>query len=140
MNQVTVYGRLTADPSDRTTTSGKSYSAASIACNTGYGDRPETLFFNFHAYRQPGVYCTQYLKKGDAVLAFGELKPSIKNQNIPYFYVSKIQKVVRRANSEDITVEPETIVENGPQEKIVFIPKPTEQKSLFKTDNDNCPF
>jgi single-strand binding protein len=73
INQVILLGRLTRDPEQRTTSSGKNVVSFSIAV-----DRPtqddQADFFNITAWEKLGDLVMQYLSKGRRVLVQGRLR------------------------------------------------------------------
>lgn len=73
INQVILMGRLTRDPEQRTTTTGKTVASFSIAVDRmGAGDA--TDFFNVTAWEKLGELVMQYLGKGRRVLVQGRLR------------------------------------------------------------------
>lgn len=73
INQVILMGRLTRDPEQRTTTSGKSIASFSIAVDRG-GQDDAADFFNINAWEKLGELVMQYLGKGRRVLVQGRLR------------------------------------------------------------------
>lgn len=73
INQVILMGRLTRDPEQRTTTSGKTIVSFSIAVDRG-GQDDEADFFNINAWEKLGDLVMQYLGKGRRVLVQGRLR------------------------------------------------------------------
>ncbi len=73
INQVILMGRLTRDPEQRTTTTGKTIASFSVAV-----DRPtqddQADFFNITAWEKLGDLVMQYLSKGRRVLIQGRLR------------------------------------------------------------------
>ena len=73
INQVILLGRLTRDPEQRTTASGKNVVSFNIAV-----DRPtqddQADFFNITAWEKLGDLVMQYLSKGRRVLVQGRLR------------------------------------------------------------------
>jgi len=73
INQVILLGRLTRDPEQRTTTTGKTIASFSIAVDrTGQDDTAD--FFNVTAWEKLGELVMQYLAKGRRVLVQGRLR------------------------------------------------------------------
>jgi len=77
VNQVFLMGRLTRDPEQRTTTTGKIIVSFSIAVDRGGqsaegGDNAD--FFNINAWEKLGELVMQYLSKGRRVLVQGRLR------------------------------------------------------------------
>ena len=73
INQVILMGRLTRDPEQRTTTSGKTIVSFSIAVDRG-GQEDAADFFNVNAWEKLGELVMQYLSKGRRVLVQGRLR------------------------------------------------------------------
>lgn len=73
INQVILMGRLTRDPEQRTTTSGKTIVSFSIAVDR-VGQDDSADFFNVTAWEKLGELVMQYLGKGRRVLVQGRLR------------------------------------------------------------------
>ncbi len=73
INQVILMGRLTRDPEQRTTTTGKTIASFSIAVDRG-GQDDTADFFNVTAWEKLGDLVMQYLAKGRRVLVQGRLR------------------------------------------------------------------
>jgi single-strand DNA-binding protein len=73
INQVILLGRLTRDPEQRTTTSGKTIASFSIAVDRG-GESDAADFFEVTAWEKLGDLVVQYLAKGRRVLVQGRLR------------------------------------------------------------------
>ena len=73
VNQVFLMGRLTRDPEQRTTTTGKIIVSFSIAVDRG-GQDDTADFFNINAWEKLGELVMQYLTKGRRVLVQGRLR------------------------------------------------------------------
>lgn len=73
INQVILMGRLTRDPEQRTTTTGKTIASFSIAVDRG-GQEDAADFFNVTAWEKLGELVIQYLGKGRRVLVQGRLR------------------------------------------------------------------
>ncbi|HRQ86990.1 MAG TPA: single-stranded DNA-binding protein [Candidatus Saccharibacteria bacterium] len=73
INQVILMGRLTRDPEQRTTTTGKTIANFSIAVDRG-GQDDTADFFNVTAWEKLGELVVQYLSKGRRVLVQGRLR------------------------------------------------------------------
>lgn len=73
INQVILMGRLTRDPEQRTTTSGKTVVNFSIAVDRG-GQDDQADFFNVTAWENLGELVVKYLSKGRRVLVQGRLR------------------------------------------------------------------
>lgn len=73
INQVILMGRLTRDPEQRTTTTGKTIASFSIAVDRG-GQDDQADFFEVTAWEKLGDLVIQYLGKGRRVLVQGRLR------------------------------------------------------------------
>lgn len=73
INQVILLGRLTRDPEQRTTTSGKTIASFSLAVDRG-GESDAADFFEITAWEKLGELVMQYLSKGRRVLVQGRLR------------------------------------------------------------------
>jgi len=73
INQVILMGRLTRDPEQRTTTTGKTIANFSIAVDRG-GQEDAADFFDVTAWEKLGELVMQYLAKGRRVLVQGRLR------------------------------------------------------------------
>lgn len=73
INQVILMGRLTRDPEQRTTSTGKNIASFSIAVDRNTQD-DQADFFNVTAWEKLGDLVMQYLGKGRRVLVQGRLR------------------------------------------------------------------
>src|ERR1035437_1723841 len=73
INQVILMGRLTRDPEQRTTSTGKTIASFSIAVDRG-GQDDAADFFEVTAWEKLGDLVIQYLSKGRRVLVQGRLR------------------------------------------------------------------
>lgn len=73
INQVILMGRLTRDPEQRTTTTGKTIASFSIAVDRA-GQDDAADFFDITAWEKLGDLVIQYLSKGRRVLVQGRLR------------------------------------------------------------------
>lgn len=73
INQVILMGRLTRDPEQRTTTTGKTIASFSIAVDRA-GQDDQADFFDITAWEKLGDLAVQYLNKGRRVLVQGRLR------------------------------------------------------------------
>jgi len=73
INQVILMGRLTRDPEQRTTSTGKTIASFSIAVDRG-GQDDAVDFFEVTAWEKLGELVVQYLAKGRRVLVQGRLR------------------------------------------------------------------
>ena len=68
MNQLTIIGNLTADPTTRTTPSGKSVCSFDLAVNDRKGN---TTYFRVSVWDKQGESCQRFLSKGRKVYVAG---------------------------------------------------------------------
>lgn len=73
VNQVILLGRLTRDPEQRTTTSGKTIVSFSLAVDRG-GKDDGADFFEITAWEKLGELVVKYVAKGRKVLVQGRLR------------------------------------------------------------------
>ncbi len=73
INQVILMGRLTRDPEQRTTPSGKTIVSFSLAVDRG-GQEDQADFFDVTAWEKLGELVAQYLSKGRRCLVQGRLR------------------------------------------------------------------
>ena len=73
INQVILLGRLTRDPEQRTTNSGKTVVTFSLAVDR-LGQDDQADFFDITAWEKLGDLVVQYLSKGRRVLVQGRLR------------------------------------------------------------------
>ena len=73
INQFILMGRLTRDPEQRTTTTGKNIASFSIAVDRG-GQDDQADFFDITAWERLADLVMQYLSKGRRVLVQGRLR------------------------------------------------------------------
>jgi len=73
INQVILLGRLTRDPEQRTTSTGKTIASFSIAVDRA-GQDDSADFFDVTAWEKLGELVIQYLAKGRRVLVQGRLR------------------------------------------------------------------
>lgn len=77
INRVVLIGRLTRDPELRTTSTGKSVVAFSIAVTKKFKPQdgsPDADFFNVSAWGKTAEYVSNYLNKGRLVAVDGRLQ------------------------------------------------------------------
>ena len=77
-NQVTIGGRLTADPELKTTPSGISVTTFSVAVNRRFSGKnegePQADFFNVTAWRAQADFVTKFFRKGSSICVCGRLQ------------------------------------------------------------------
>ena len=77
LNCVTLMGRLVADPELRTTTTGKSVCAFTIAVERSYarpGEQRQADFINIVAWESSANFVTRYFSKGSMIAIRGEIQ------------------------------------------------------------------
>lgn len=74
LNQVTLMGRLTADPELGKTQSGVPFTSFSLAVDRDQKTDAKTDFINIVCYRQTAEFVTKYLTKGRLVVCEGSLR------------------------------------------------------------------
>lgn len=77
INNITLMGRLTADPELRTTQTGRSVSSFSIAVDRAFsraGEERQTDFINIVAWQQQAEFVCRYFKKGSMIALTGRLE------------------------------------------------------------------
>ena len=76
INNVTLIGRLTADPELRTTTTGKSVANFTIAVDRTYskGGNKETDFINICCWESTADFVSKYFSKGSMIALRGEIQ------------------------------------------------------------------
>ena len=79
MNQINLIGYLTADPTTRATSTGKTVTTFTVCVTRSRkdanGDRVSD-FFRVNAWGATADFCGKYLAKGSRVAVIGELTPS----------------------------------------------------------------
>ena len=73
LNVVTMVGNVVADPSNRSTTTGKSVSTIRLAVNNPINDK-EVLFINVDTWEKQAEFVRKFVKKGSMVSVVGRLK------------------------------------------------------------------
>lgn len=76
MNNITIKGRLTADPEMRETTNGVPVANFTVAVDRAFS-RDETDFFRCTAWRSTGEFIYLYFKKGQEILLTGEMQCNV---------------------------------------------------------------
>ena len=77
LNNVTLMGRLTADPELRMTTSGTSVTQFTIAVDRDYvksGEERQTDFINIVVWGKTADFVTTYFHKGDMIAVVGSIQ------------------------------------------------------------------
>lgn len=75
-NQITLIGRLTADPSLTATNSGHKVSKFTMAVNRSYKQNGERKadFFNVTAWNGTAEFMAKYIQKGDMIAVIGRVE------------------------------------------------------------------
>lgn len=76
MNQITLIGHLTADPTTRATQNGVTVCSFTIGVTRSRKDangEKQSDFFRINTWRQTADFCGKYLTKGSKVVVTGEL-------------------------------------------------------------------
>ncbi len=77
LNNVTIMGRLAAQPEVRTTTSGISVCSFTVACNRNFaksGEEAATDWIDCVAWRQNAEFISKYFNKGSMIVVVGSLQ------------------------------------------------------------------
>lgn len=76
MNNITITGRLTADPELKTTPNGTNVTQFSVAVDRAYksGGEKQTDFFRVVAWRSTADFICRYFAKGRLILITGEMQ------------------------------------------------------------------
>jgi single-strand DNA-binding protein len=73
MNVFSAIGRIGKDAVVRVTTSGTSVTGWSVAVDSGFGDKKQTLWFDCALWGERGTKIATYIKKGDRIGVTGEI-------------------------------------------------------------------
>lgn len=73
MNRISIIGRLVADPELRTTNNGVQVCSFRVAVNRRFKS-DETDFFPVSVWREAGLNCNKFLRKGSQVAVTGQLQ------------------------------------------------------------------
>lgn len=76
MNNITIKGRLTADPEMRKTNNAVPVANFTVAVHRTF-NRNETDFFRCTAWRATAEFVNQYFKKGQEILLNGEMQCNV---------------------------------------------------------------
>lgn len=74
MNNITIYGRVVADPETKFTTSGTQIGEFTVAVDRGFGENKETDFFRCVAFKKTAEVACNYLRKGNQTLLSGSMQ------------------------------------------------------------------
>lgn len=123
INQVILMGRLTRDPEQRTTTTGKTIASFGIAVDRG-GQDDAADFFNVTAWEKLGELVIQYLSKGRRVLVQGRLRQDSWDDKETGKKQSRIEVV-----ATDVTFLDGPSGNAGPSPSTASAPKSTAKKT-----------
>lgn len=137
MNKVHLIGNLTNEPTVRYTQQNTAVASYSIAINTGYGEKQETLFMNVVTWGKSAEYVSQYIKKGQTVAITGRLKNNSyedkegHKHNLIVVITEEIEAIGNRKEKEEKTEQ--TKIEEHKEEK-------DELYSQFDLTDADLPF
>ena len=127
MNQLTISGRMTADPEITSTTSGTTIARFSLAVDRKYAKegQQKTDFFQCVAFGKLAEIVEKYLFKGSKIIANGEMRLDTvqkdgKNVTYPKVNVNEIEFCEKKAESNktdsknDFTNIPEGVIDELP--------------------------
>ena len=134
MNNVNVVGRLVKDPEFKTVSGGEGkddigLSRFTIAVDVGWGERKETAFLDFTAWRKLAELVNQYCSKGDKVAVGGR----VKQDNWEDGDGNKRSKIVFEATDVDFMQSQGDNSESGSSPK-------TPSSSGDDDEDDDLPF
>lgn len=73
-NKLILIGNLTRDPETRFSNNGGNICNFTVAVNSKFGDREETLFMKCIAFNKTAELCQKYMTKGSLALVEGRLQ------------------------------------------------------------------
>jgi len=73
LNVITLVGNVVADPTSRSTNTGKTVATVRLAVNNPLNDK-EVLFINVDTWEKQADFVTKFVKKGSMVSAVGRLR------------------------------------------------------------------
>jgi single-strand DNA-binding protein len=73
LNVITLVGNVVADPTSRSTNTGKNVATVRLAVNNPLNDK-EVLFINVDTWEKQADFVTKFVKKGSMVSAVGRLR------------------------------------------------------------------
>ena len=124
INQVILMGRLTRDPEQRTTSTGKVIVSFSIAVDR-FGQDDTADFFNVTAWEKLGELVMQYLGKGRKVLVQGRLRQDSWDD----------KETGKKRSSIEVTATDVTFLD-GPNDKVSDKQPSEKPKSSSKKTDD----
>lgn len=101
-NKTIIMGRLAYDPKCNDSKSGKRMCAMTIPVDTGWGENKKTQWYKVLVFGQRAEACEKYLRKGDTILAMGEISADI------YDGKNGEKKVAITLMAESVTFGPKT--------------------------------
>lgn len=139
INNVTIMGRLTADPELRQTSSGVSTCAFSVAVDRDYvsqGQERQTDFISVVAWRQTAEFVSKYFSKGKMIAVIGKLRTRIYDDkrypDVKYYVMELYADSVsfcgdKTASNTQQAAQPQT-----PAQNVQPAPAPTyQQQDMF---------
>lgn len=144
MNQITITGRLTEDPSLKQTRSGLSVCALNVAVNrekTRDNSDPGTDYFSVPTWREAAENHARYLHKGDRVLVTGRMESrSYEDRNGEKRTVWEINgaKVEYLSERKERQSETRDWVSTG--QRVTGRPARQETRDMYPADDDDLPF
>lgn len=110
---ITIDGRLTKEPAQKSYGEGKSLTAFSVACSTGFGDNKKTLFFDCSAFGKTGDAIAKYCNKGDQIIVQGTISQNKKDDKVYWnIRVSEFSFGQRKGDGTKSTDDNETPNDN----------------------------
>ena len=128
MNQLTIIGNLVRDPETRTTQSGVTACAFSVAVNRKVNGEDKADFFRVTAWRQLGETCGKYLSKGRKVCVVGPVALSTYTGQDGQMRASM---EITAEKVEFLSLKEEAKQEQKPGDVQVFIPVNDESQLPF---------
>lgn len=139
INNVTIMGRLTADPELRQTPNGVSTCAFSVAVDRDYvpqGQEWQTDFISVVAWRQTAEFVSKYFSKGKLIAVVGQLRtrtyddkryPDVKHYVMELYADTVSFCGDKAASNTQQTAQPQT-----PAQNVQSAPAPTyQQQNMF---------
>jgi single-strand DNA-binding protein len=120
MNQITLIGHLTADPTTRATPNGVTVCSFTIGVTRSRKDangEKQSDFFRINTWRQTADFCGKYLTKGSRVAVVGELNlNSYKGKDGQTRYSLDVQAdhVENLTEKKEWKEEPRTVKQEKP--------------------------
>ena len=127
LNVVALMGRLVRDPELKTTQSGNSVCAFSIACDRSYTAKDEERkadFFTITAWRQTAEFICKYFQKGSLIAIEGSLQTrqyQDKNGNNRTAVEQQTANHVREANAAHSATQAAPAYEQGNMDDFAMI-------------------